>query len=439
MDEPAIQYARTKDGVNIAYSMVGKGPLLVDVPQSGFAGLYALEIPAFSNYYEELSKRFTILGFDQRGFGHSQRGDFQFSLESHLADLEAVIEAAGVGGFTLFAGFWSTATGVAYADAHTGRVRSLILWQGFLDGGRRAKEASGAALIPLISRDFELFMLTATATTYPPTALDSERMVEHCLRVMNPDATIAFFAASSSVDATAIAETVDVPTLVLQGRESPPSVASASQDIAARIPGARLQQLSGRSSYPAFGDINETVEAIADFVDALETPGAGGPAPPTAFQTIMFTDLESSTALTQKVGDEAAQDVLHGHNDAVRKALEDNGGREVKHTGDGIMAAFPSAVRAVEAALQIQRDLAGGEVRVRIGLNAGEPIAEDDDFFGTVVQLAARICDRAEPGQVLVSNVVRELCAGKKLTFQHRSDATLKGFDEPVALFEVRD
>ena len=71
-----------------------------------------------------------------------------------------------------------------------------------------------------------------------------------------------------------------------------------------------------------------------------------------------------------------------------------------------------------------------GEVSVRIGLNAGEPIAEDDDFFGTAAQLADRICDRAEPGQVLVSNVVRELCAGKELTFNRHSDATLKGFDE---------
>ncbi len=111
--------------------------------------------------------------------------------------------------------------------------------------------------------------------------------------------------------------------------------------------------------------------------------------------------------------------------------------KDMEKSIDGIMASFPSAVRAVEAALQIQRDLAGGEVGVRIGLNAGEPIAEDDDFFGTAVQLAARVCDCAEPGQVLVSNVVRELCAGKKLTFQHHSDATLKGFDEPVALFEV--
>jgi len=109
----------------------------------------------------------------------------------------------------------------------------------------------------------------------------------------------------------------------------------------------------------------------------------------------------------------------------------------VKHTGDGIMASFPSAVAAVTAALAMQRDLAGGEVRVRIGLNAGEPIAEDHDLFGTAVQLAARITARAEPGQVLVSNVVRELCAGKTFEFTSIGEATLKRFDEPAALYEV--
>ncbi len=110
----------------------------------------------------------------------------------------------------------------------------------------------------------------------------------------------------------------------------------------------------------------------------------------------------------------------------------------MKHTGDGIMAAFPSAVAAVQAGLAIQHEMAGGEVRVRVGINAGEPIAEDGDLFGTAVQLAARITDRAEPGQVLVSNVVRELCAGKTFEFTSVGDATLKGFDEPVALYAVQ-
>ncbi|MEE8337362.1 MAG: adenylate/guanylate cyclase domain-containing protein [Dehalococcoidia bacterium] len=149
-------------------------------------------------------------------------------------------------------------------------------------------------------------------------------------------------------------------------------------------------------------------------------------------------DIESSAALTQRIGDEAAQQVLRGHNSVVRGALDANGGREVKHTGDGIMAAFPSAVAAVTAALQMQRDLAGAEVRVRIGLNAGEPIAEDDDLFGLSVIKAARIGDRAEPGQVLVSDVVRQLCEGKTFAFTSIGDVTLKGFDEPVTLYEVR-
>jgi adenylate cyclase len=89
-------------------------------------------------------------------------------------------------------------------------------------------------------------------------------------------------------------------------------------------------------------------------------------------------------------------------------------------------------------AARVMGQAQGGEIRVRVGLNAGEPIAEDHDYFGTAVQLAARICDRAEPGQVLVSNVVRELCAGKTFTFEDVGAATLKGFEEPVRLFEVR-
>jgi len=174
---------------------------------------------------------------------------------------------------------------------------------------------------------------------------------------------------------------------------------------------------------------------IADFL-TREVPFSGEPVPG-GFQTILFTDLEASTALTQRLGDEGAQDLLREHNRAVRKALDGHGGREVKHTGDGIMASFPSAVSAVAAGLQMQQELSGGDVRVRVGLNAGEPIAENDDLFGTSVILAARICDRAEPGQVLVSQVVRDLCAGKGFEFSSVGEATLKGFSEPVALFRA--
>ena len=158
----------------------------------------------------------------------------------------------------------------------------------------------------------------------------------------------------------------------------------------------------------------------------------------------MFTDIEGSTLLTQRRGDEAAQRLLREHNETVRGALDSYNGKEIKHTGDGIMASFFSASRAIGCALQIQQKFAARNaanpedaVKIRIGLNAGEPIAEDKDLFGTSVQLARRICDRAEPGQVLASDVVRQLVAGKGFAFEQLGAELLKGFDEPVAPYKV--
>ena len=120
------------------------------------------------------------------------------------------------------------------------------------------------------------------------------------------------------------------------------------------------------------------------------------------------------------------------------------GGREIKHTGDGIMATFGSAARAIVCAVGIQEAVAQrndsqpeNPIAVRIGLNAGEPVNEGKDIFGTAVQLARRICDRAGPGQVLVSDVVRQLVAGKDVVFGDTGSVDLKGFAEPVRLYEV--
>jgi adenylate cyclase len=161
--------------------------------------------------------------------------------------------------------------------------------------------------------------------------------------------------------------------------------------------------------------------------------------------TIMFTDIEGSTTLTNRLGDDAAQMLLREHNETVRRALGSYNGKEIKHTGDGIMASFFSASRGVGCALYIQQSFTkrndinpDDAVRVRIGLNAGEPIAEGNDLFGTSVQLARRICDRADAGEVLVSDVVRQLVAGKGFSF-HQVDAEIfKGFEEPVAVFQVQ-
>jgi class 3 adenylate cyclase len=206
----------------------------------------------------------------------------------------------------------------------------------------------------------------------------------------------------------------------------------SARALASAIPGARLTIERSQSS-SAF-DFAPAIKAFLQ-EDAVSDNEAS---PMEGLQTILFTDLESSTALTQRIGDERAQELLRGHNAVVRTSLVEHGGHEVKHTGDGIMASFGSAAAAVASALKIQRDLAGGEIRVRVGLNAGEPVAEEGDIFGTAVQLAARITDRAVPGQVLVSDVVRQLCAGKTFEFASTGRAVMKGFDEPLELYEAR-
>jgi class 3 adenylate cyclase len=156
-------------------------------------------------------------------------------------------------------------------------------------------------------------------------------------------------------------------------------------------------------------------------------------------RTILFTDIVDSTSLTQAMGDDAAMEFLRVHDSVVRDALKASNGREIKHTGDGIMASFTSAAAAVRCAAQIQRELAqrGREqgnhpIKVRIGGAAGEPIERGSDIFGSTVQLAARLCSHAAPEQIVVSSVVADLCIGKGLVFRPLGEVPLKGFDRPI-------
>jgi class 3 adenylate cyclase len=216
-----------------------------------------------------------------------------------------------------------------------------------------------------------------------------------------------------------------------------------ARHLASHIPGARLLLQQGDILNPAQGDVEAVASAIDEFLGQEEK--ATSAAAPAGLVTILFTDMEGSTTLTQRLGDAKAQEVLRAHNSIVRDALKACGGSEIKHTGDGIMASFPSASGALECAIAVQRAVAAQAqehlempLRVRIGLNAGEPVAEEQDLFGTAVQLAARICARAEPGQILVPTVVRELAAGKGFLLADLGEIALRGFEDPVRLYEVR-
>jgi class 3 adenylate cyclase len=164
-----------------------------------------------------------------------------------------------------------------------------------------------------------------------------------------------------------------------------------------------------------------------------------------AFRAIMFTDLKDSTRMTTTFGDTKALHLLHIHNALTRNALRDHRGREVKHTGDGIMASFDCVLDAVECAITIQKAFAAHNqanpdvaMHLRIGISAGEPIEEHGDLFGKAVQLAARICAYAEPGRILVARVVRDQYPDKEQSFSDLGEITPKGLDRAIHAYEVQ-
>ena len=435
MEMPPVRYVTSADGTRIAYMQVGESgpPPIVHIGMLGASNLneeWAFE--GARSFMTTLAESRPLVRYDHRNGGLSDHGVPDFELDAHLSDLVAVVDAVTDGAVALYAALYMARVAIRYAVEHPERVERVALWTPSIrrDDGQATVEGL-ESLWPVARLNFRLFTdVWATMMVGLDEPEDAAFIARLIRATSDADAFRHSMGAMSASDVTPLLPEVTCPALVLQG-EGPQFRMEIAREIVASMPAAELSIRgipSGNPYHPEYARV------LADFfrlaTPASETPGG--------FQTILFTDLESSTALTQRVGDEAAQEVLRGHNTAVRGALDANGGREVKHTGDGIMAAFPSAVAAVQAAISIQRELMDGEVRVRVGINAGEPIAEDDDLFGTAVQLAARITDRAEPGQVLVSRVVMDLCAGKTFEFTSQGDATMKGFDEPVTLYEVR-
>ena len=188
-------------------------------------------------------------------------------------------------------------------------------------------------------------------------------------------------------------------------------------------------------------EVNEN--ALELFMGKIVNHPPGEPYVETAFRTILFTDLEGSTSLTQRLGDARAMEILRLHDRVVRDAIKSCGGSEVKHTGDGLMASYLSVSRGIQSAVDMQRHLAdagdasGALARVRVGVSAGEPVTEKDDLFGAAVQLAARLCQKAEPGSILVSSGVRDLAVGKGFNYGPVRRLRLKGFDDAQQAYEV--
>ncbi|MCH8026108.1 MAG: alpha/beta fold hydrolase [Chloroflexi bacterium] len=443
--DPRIQYAQTKDGLSIAFWALGEGtPLIyVQAPQFSHAQM-EWQMPEFRVWYERLTRMAQLIRYDPRGTGLSEREVSSLSLEEYVLDLEAVVDHLGLEQIAIVASLHAGPVGITYAARHPERLSHLLLWCAFARHSDLLRLPAYQALLALRNQDWTTFTETVAHSILGWShGEEAGHLAAYLRECTTPETAFRALDAAEEFDVWDLLPKVKAPTLVIQRRQVPFPDVNTARGLASRIPDARLAIIEGDAMLPLgaegadlVGDLFE--EFIGDVGRATTDQLAKA-----AVHTILFTDIESSTSLRQGLGDERAQELVRVHNTIVRDALKAQGGIEIKHTGDGIMASFPVASAALHAAIAMQRALAAyvlehdAPLRVYIGLNAGEPIAEEQDLFGTSVDLAARICARAEPGQILASDVVRQLAAGKGLLFADIGQVALRGFEDPVRLYDV--
>ncbi len=447
MSRQHVQFARTRDGVTIAWTAPGDGPPLLF--GTGLVSHIEGEIdsPPVAQFMDGLAGggRRRLVRFDWRGTGLSDRAAAELGCTSRALDLEAVVDGLGAAQVDLFAWALSGPPMIIYAARHPERVRRIVLY-GTQASHTIENPALGRALVALIRADWSVGARTLVQMVSPGAEAPAGEYAVHFLQNAASAEVAARFLEEGlfEIDVRDELPKVTTPALVLHRRHDPIAPFAAGRELAALLPDAQFVPLVGNGSTPFFGDAEAIVRAVDAFLGSAPAREEGLPEPARGLVTILFTDLVGSTALTQRLGDDAAQEVLRAHNAIVRDCLREHAGMELKMMGDGFMASFPSASRALECAVAIQRALAAynetrrdGRLRVRIGMNAGEPLAEEADLFGTAVQAAARIAARAEAGQILVSDVVRQLVAGKGFRFHDRGRVHLKGFRERLRLFEL--
>ncbi len=457
METPRVQYVATSDGVDIAYTLSGdNGPAIVFLQGPPFSNVEReWDLPNYRAYNEVMGHRRRMVKLDSRGTGMSQRGLSEFTIEGLTADLAAVVDRVGFDQFAIVGVQAGALIAIHAARAMPERVSHLVFMDAYSNGTQYANIPQVAGFLALGRTDWELFAESIAHYFFGWDAGDPARQYAAFLReCVDQEEGIRFFQYMFSLDLTEELPRLEMPALVMHHRRSVVPGLESSRLFASRMPNAELLLLNGYWNDPA--DDYVVVDAAISRLLGQDPPPpldlsvphpalAAVPAAPAGMATILFTDIEGSTTLTQSRGDAAAQEIVRAHNDIVRDALRQNVGAEVKHTGDGIMASFPLASSAIEAAIQVQRGVsahneahADSQFRVRVGLNAGEPVIEGSDLFGTAVQLARRVCDAAEPGTIVVTDVVRQLAAGKGFLFSDTGEVALKGFEDPVRLFAVR-
>jgi len=446
--EPQVQYVRSADGVSIAFFEMGEGVPLILSPN-----IWDHLTVGWRDEGRDASLRlvrdgFRLVRYNMRGMGMSDRDVYDFSIEAQMADLEALRGRLGLERFVLYSNVHASPVCITYAARHPERLTHLILSMPFSNGNdwyRALPTLRGLeSFREMGDEQWELYTLThATALGAHTPGADAEQMAQLMRECTTPDTLRRYFEALRSQDVTPLLDEIHTPTLVV--RVGGVVGSEFARSVASRIANARL--VTAAASASVAGPSLEAMAHVTRFVlgrepSPLERAGAASSAAAAAGTAIiLFADIVDSTALTERIGDAAFRAKARELDGALRAIIGEAGGAAIdgKLLGDGVLATFPAAAQAIEAALRCGDAGEGQGLPLHLGLHAGDVIREANNVFGGAVNIASRISALSAPGEVLVSDIVRGLArTSAGVTFEDRGEHALKGVTEPQRVFAVR-
>jgi len=442
--EPRIQYAKTEDGVSIAYWTLGEGAPLVDMWPNLFSNIQLeWEAPVWRRWYERLAEKRKLVRYDCRGGGMSERKVTDFSLDTHVLDLEAVVDHLGLEQFALLAVTDGGPVAITYASRHPERVSHLILWCSWTGEGDIRDSTQFQALNALRDSDWEVYTETMAHVALGWSEGEEALRFAATMRESVTRETLqALQRGSEGTDVTGLLPQVKSPTLVLHRRGVPFPDMEVAKRLASRIPEARLVLLEGTSLAPYLGDTEAILRAIDEFLGEGEEAAPAASDLPEGLAVLLFADIAESTALTEQLGDAAFREKARELDTSLRSVIRECSGTPVegKLVGDGVLAVFTTARQAIECALHCNAASQPLGLQLHLGIHAGDVIREGNNVYGGAVNIAARIASASAPGEVLVSDTVRGLArTSADVAFEDRGEHELKGVAEPQRLFAVRE
>jgi class 3 adenylate cyclase len=442
--QPETTYARLGDD-RVAYQVLGEGPDLV-ATMGAFGHVDLMwEDPGVALFLRRLASFSRLITFDRRGTGASDPLPEHLPppWEAYADEVTAVMDAAGSRQAALMA---TTAEAgplaLFFAATRPDRTTALIL----ANASARYLAADGYPIgLPperaeaIVARVEETWGTGDRVADGIPSRAGDERFRRWMARmqrsIASPRTVRTFLRAMFEVDMRPLLHLVQAPTLVLHRRDFAPLPIEHGRYLAEHLPNARLVELPGADGPLTWEAPEVTLGHIEEFLTGVRRT-----VPSTrVLATVLFTDIVASTERASQLGDRRWRELLEVHDDLGRRLVEQEGGRVVKTTGDGLLATFDGPGRAIACALVLRDQLGEIDLRIRAGLHAGEVELRGDDVGGIAVHLAARIMAEAGPGEVLVSRTVRDLVAGSGRTLTDRGTRRLKGVEGDWQLFAVAE